>query len=109
MISKAAAYEFDSNTMEGKIAKLRIDKMRMDEFEKWVTAGFDAECVARVANRLGSEKSWKDNITPQLIAWKLSERLGCEQTEEGQFGLSATICGFYEGARGAMTEVKIDI
>jgi hypothetical protein len=109
MISVATAYEFDATTTAGKIAKARIDKMRADEFDKWLSAGFDAECVARVVNRLGSEKSWKGNITPQLLAWKLSQRLGCEETEGSQFGLSATIYGFYEGARGEMDGIKIDI
>lgn len=109
MISKSVVYEFDANTSDGKLSRVRVDKMRMDEFSKWLNTGFEGESVARVVNRMGSEKSWEKNITPQLLAWKLSQRLQCEETEGGQFGMSATIYGFYEGARQAMEGVKIDV
>jgi hypothetical protein len=109
MISKSVIYEFDPNTSAGKLSRVQIDKMRMDAFDKWIRAGFDGESVARVANRMSSEKSWKSNITPQLLAWKLTERLGQENDEDCRFGLAATIFGFYKGARGEMDGIKIDI
>ena len=110
IISKSAVMEFDANTEAGKWARLRSDKAKMDEFDKWVTAGFDGETVARVVNRRGSEKSWRNNITPPYLAWKLTERVGHElTTQESLFPIAGTIYGFYDGAKGAVEAVNIDV
>ena len=92
----------------GRARLIFVARVRMDMFTKWHDEGFDANCVARAANRLCAEDAWKTGITRTYLMIALCERLGCEVNQEAQFQLVATIIGFYRGAREAIGDVKIE-
>lgn len=90
-----------------KSTSVILDKRRMDLFDKYYAEGFQETCIARMINRLFTEKSWKQNITPFYLVNTFCERLNCKLNEEAQFRLRATIFGLYKGASESMENIKI--
>lgn len=88
-----------------------ITKMRVDLFSPFYEQGHDPKCVARVLNRLFSDKTWQKGITPGLLMFALCDRLGFESNfepnKEAQFRLTAVIRGLYDGARQSLEKIKI--
>ena len=81
--------------------------MRMELFEKWVKLGYDGEIVARAANRLGSDTSWKSNRAHTYLSFALTKQLECEVNDGARPGIMAIIHGFYVGSSESIKEVKV--
>lgn len=88
-----------------------VDKGRLELFSLYVK-GYDKVCLARVANRLFSDKAWKKGITAGLLMFALCDRLGFdsnfEPSKEAQFRLTSSIRMFYDGARQSLDKIKIE-
>jgi hypothetical protein len=85
-----------------------LNELRFNFFKKWVEAGVDDQCAARVANRLGTELAWSASITPPMLVDTLVRRLRCELNSEGRFRLAAVAFGLYRGAKETIKSVRID-
>ncbi len=108
-VSDATYSEFDPRTSWGELKQLKIAHSRLDACTPWLAAGFEMETIARVGNRSHSEKSWKLVVGGYHLAMRLTERLGCNISDEGLFVLAASIHGMYRGAKDAINEVRITI
>lgn len=85
-----------------------LDSMRSGLFELWYKQGFDPKCVARAANRFGTEAAWKRGLTPRYLTLTLCDRLACDLNQDGCGRLVMTIMGLYNGTKQALNEVKIE-
>ena len=85
-----------------------MNKFRMELFSKWMEAGVDPECAARVGNRMVTDVAWDKQITLKHLTATLADRLACDinLNSEALFRLSAIIFGFYEGAKEAIEPVN---
>lgn len=81
--------------------------MRVSLFEKYHKQGLDPECVARALNREFTQDAWKTNYTQNYLAFAFCKRLGCEVNENAQLKIMTIIFGFYQGAKEAISEIKI--
>ena len=88
------------------------NSFRMNMFEKWTGMGLDAECAARLGNRIASDVAWSRGHTPRHLCATLLERLNYEPTPQAvlnQVGywLQVAIIGFYDGAKFGFSKVQI--
>jgi len=109
--------------MEGRIARARVTSLnlsRVKMFAKWAEANIGdpsaptekekiLACVARVANRIGTDIRRNDCILVKRLAARLADRLSCESnlSAEALFRLGAVIFGLYEGAMKAIKSVNL--
>jgi hypothetical protein len=110
--------------MEGRTAHARIASLnvsRSNIFNKWAEANIGdpsaptekekilANCVARVANRIGADIKQNDCILIKRLTARLVDRLSCEPnlSAEALFRLGAVIFGLYEGAMEAIKSVNL--
>lgn len=105
IVAQSATYGADTSTGAGRMRVTFINQMRIKLFDGWAEGARDTEAAARVANRLGTEATWK--VTRSLLAMEMAERLGHEGPDETLAGLTAVTEGFYRGAADAIKEVKI--
>lgn len=84
-----------------------INELRFGLGKKWIKAGVDVECAARVLNRIGTEVSWSKGITLQMLVDVLLRRLGCQLNSEGIFRLQAVLYGLYNGAKEAVKSANL--
>jgi hypothetical protein len=99
----------------------KANKARADMFDKWADANIGdpsdpteqeeilANCVARVANRIGADIRRNDCILVKRLTARLAERLGCSTNlnAEALFRLGAVIFGLYQGAKETMKSVNL--
>ena len=109
--------------MEGRMARARVTSLnlsRVKMFAKWAEANIGdpsaptekektLACVARVANRVGTDIRRNDCILVKRLAARLADRLSCEPnlSAEALFRLGAVIFGLYEGAMKAIKSVSL--
>ena len=99
-----------------------LNSLRFETFKKWVQAaeaGYPpfcrmdqecADCMARVANRLGTEVAWNKQITLVMLVGALLQQLGVDEVNaEAHFRLRATVFNLYEGARKSISSVSFDV
>ena len=109
-IARSVNYGVDRDTPEGKMFVALGDKEKVDKFKLWMDQGIDAKCVARAANRLGTEKAWADNRTRSALIFTLCTRVGYDPMEfndDARFRLEATIFGLYKGAKEFLSEFRV--
>ena len=92
-----------------------LNSIRFDTMKKWYEAaeaghaafaGIHPECMARVANRLGTEVAWDKEITLAMLVGALLQQLGVEVNAEARFPLRAMMFGLYRGARENIASVS---
>jgi hypothetical protein len=110
--------------VEGRIARARgtsLNLSRAKMFDRWAEANIGdlsaptkkekilANCVARVANRIGADIKRSDCILVKRLAARLADRLGCDINLgfEALLRLGAVIFGLYEGAMKATKSVNL--
>ncbi|MFC2014699.1 hypothetical protein ACFLUP_01755 [Chloroflexota bacterium] len=88
-----------------------INTLRIELFKKWVEAGVDEKCAARVSNRTGTDVAWSKQITLNYLTARLADRLGCDinTDHEALFKLQAVILGLYNGATEAIKSVNLQV
>jgi hypothetical protein len=106
-IAKSSTYGMAPDTEAGNYFLACLDKQKMDKFGSWVDQGIDPICAARAANRLMTEKPWKEGLTIGFLLLQIGTRLGNEVQDEAQQQLFAVIQGLYNGARESLRKVKI--
>jgi len=106
-VAQSATYGADPKSRTGRARITFVNVTRANLFDGWVARGHDPEATARVANRAGSEVSWKVGITQRLLAIWLTRRLGFEGSDPVWERLAAVSCGFYQGAKEALQGVKL--
>jgi len=104
---------------EWSVAK--INKLRTDMFEEWADASIgdpsrmtnehkeQAECVARVANRVGADMRRENCIAVVRLGARLADRLRCDINldTEALLRLGSVIFGFYMGAEEYLKSVDV--
>jgi hypothetical protein len=88
-----------------------IKKQRFDLFNDLVDKELDREwagdAIARVANRLGSERSRKTGKMQGFVGIRMMSRLGLEGSEQIVDSLAAVSHGFYQGSTQALNKVEL--
>ncbi|NLY01667.1 MAG: hypothetical protein GXY83_36740 [Rhodopirellula sp.] len=100
---------------EGERLQAAIAKQRADLFDdlfdnlakresdrEWV-----ADAIARVANRIGSERSRKTGKMQAFVGIRVMSRLEIEGSDQIVEGLAAVVHGFYQGATEALDKVEL--
>jgi hypothetical protein len=106
-VADSTTYGADPKTGAGRARIVFVNTTRANLFEAWVTQGRDPEAAARVANRVGSETSWKRGTTQLLVAVRMTRRLGIEGSDPIWERLAAVAYGFYQGAKEALEGVQL--
>lgn len=109
-ISRATDCGHNSGSRADRVYLTCLNKARMDLFDKGVELGYGPEVVARVGNRVRSDKAWKSGRGNVYLAFELGRQLDFdheELNEEARLAVIYTIHGFYLGALEAMKKVKI--
>lgn len=107
-IARSSTLGQTGETAHGRAYLTLLDRNRMHLFERGHSQGIDPEAVARAANRIFTDVSWKDGLTGGFLMLTLCEHLGCDVSEqEAQVRLVAIIRELYEGFRGALKLVKV--
>ena len=106
-VARSSTMGLTSETATGRAHLAFTDKMRADLFDEWFKQGFEADAIARAANRIGTNIAWEKGITAAFLICTLCDHLGYQLNDEGQFHLIAAIRGLYDGARETMKPVKI--
>ena len=83
-----------------------MHQLRLDFFGKWHEKGYDGDAIARVANRLLTDKSVTNGQAALLMGVRLMLRLGIESKPAVE-PLAAVAFGFYQGASEALGGVKL--
>ena len=107
-IGRSSTLRQTYETAAGRAYLTFRNRILADLCDKWLAQGFEPDAVARAVNRLLTEVAWKKGITAACLMLTLSDRLGCELNEQGQFRLTAVIRGLYDGARGTLRQVKVE-
>jgi hypothetical protein len=106
-VAQSATYGTDPKSRMGRGRITFVNSMRAELFDDWAQQGRDPEAAARVANRFGSEVSWKKGITQGLLAIRLTRRLDFEGSDPIWERLAAVSYGFYQGAKEALEKVTL--
>ena len=107
IVAQSATYGADTSTGTGRARVTFINQMRAQLFDGWTKAGRDPEAAARVANRVGSDVSWKGGVTQGLLGLELARRLEHAGSEAIWSRLAAVAEGLYRGAAESLNEVKV--
>ena len=125
-IARSATLDETGNQLDGRVGRARITGInlsRVNMFDKWIEVYVghkddltdedkeSGQCIAHAANFIGVDIKRADSIAVKLLAAKLAERLGCDESlnYEALFRLSALIFGLHEGAQEALSAVDIQI
>lgn len=125
-VAQSATLNVTGEQMEGRVARARITSLnlsRSNMFDKWAEANIGdpsapteeenmlANCVARVANRIGADIRRNDCILVKRLTARLADRLNCDPnlSAEALFRLGAVIFGFHEGATEAIKSVNLQV
>lgn len=98
---------------KGEDERLRavIAKQRVDLFDDLTNKELDREwagdAIARVANRIGSERSRKTGKMQAFVGIRMMSRLGLEGSDQIVDGLAAVSHGFYQGSTQALDKVEL--
>jgi len=91
-----------------------IIRMRMDLYDDYCKKGYDSKCVARVLNRMFSEKAWENMNIGYFLILALCHRFSLGSgsnylgpNEKAQLELQVFIRGLYDGAKQSWEKVKI--
>lgn len=106
-VADSTTYGADPKTGAGRARIVMVNTTRANIFEQWVTQGRDPEAAARVANRVGSDASWKEGVTPPMVALQVTRRLDIEGSDAIWQRLAAVAYGFYQGAKEALDGVQL--
>lgn len=107
VVARSATYGADPSRPTGRGRITFVNSMRTQLFNKWADGGHDTDAAARVANRIGSDESWRAGIAQGLLAIELTKRLGVEGSEAMWTRLAAVAHGFYSGAKEVLDEVTL--
>lgn len=125
-VAQSATLTVTGAQMEGRIARARITSLNLSRsniFDKWAEANIGdpsaptdeestlANCVARVANRIGADIRRNDCILVKRLTARLADRVNCDPnlSAEALFRLGAVIFGFHEGAMEAIKSVNLQV
>jgi hypothetical protein len=88
-----------------------MNDLKSSQFEKWVKAGVDPECAARVCGREGTEVIWKRNITVNSLSARLADRIGCNENLKNKSieKLADIIRSFYNDAKEYINSANIQV
>jgi hypothetical protein len=75
--------------------------------QKWLAAGVDPDCAARVANRELTQISWRKGVTPWTLHSTLISRLGYDLQGEGSAVLASAVQRFYSAAAKTIKSFSI--
>ncbi len=106
-VADSTTYGADPKTGAGRARIVMVNTTRANLFDDWVRHGRDAEAAARVANRVGSEASWKSGVTQGMVAVHMTRRLEIEGSNPIWERLAAVAHGFYQGAKEALDGVQL--
>ncbi|MBN4076147.1 hypothetical protein JYT16_00355 [Gemmatimonas aurantiaca] len=106
-VARSTMSGLDPNSQAGHAQITSQNSMRADLFEEYVSKGLDGTVVARALNRLGSERTWKSNMTHSYLSFKLTDRLSQGISEGARWVLISLIKGFYDGACESLASVNI--
>jgi len=106
-VAESTTHGADPQTGSGRARIVFVNTTRANLFDGWVTQGRDPEAAARVANRAGSETSWKAGTTQLFLAVRITRRLGIEGSDAIWGRLAAVAYGFYQGAKEALEGVQL--
>src|SRR5712692_2323476 len=93
-VADSTTYGADPKTGAGRARIVMVNTTRANLFDDWVRHGRDAEAAARVANRVGSEASWKSGVTQGMVAVHMTRRLEIEGSNPIWERLAAVADGF---------------
>lgn len=105
-VADSATHGADPSRGTGRVRIIRINEGRADFFDKW-HEGRDLQAVARVANRIGSEASFKSGVLQGCVALQVTRRLGVEGSDPMMLELGTVAHGFYQGARDELDGVQL--
>ena len=108
-VAESATYGADPSRGTGRAKITFVNVSRANLFDKLEATASDPDPVARVANRLGSEASWKAGIAQGLLAIRVTQRLGIEGSDPIWDRLGTVALGYYRGAKEAVDGVKLTI
>lgn len=98
---------------EGEHLQAFTSKQRCDLFDDLIAGESDrewvADAIARVANRIGSERSRKTGKMQGFVGIRVMIRLGIEGSDQIAKDLAAVVHGFYQGATEALDNVKLTV
>lgn len=106
-VAESAKYGADPESRTGRARIAFVNVTRADLFDAWIAEGHDAEAVARVANRFGSDVSWRAGITQGLLAIRITRRLDIQGSELVWHRLAAVAHGFYQGAKESLDGIRL--
>jgi hypothetical protein len=106
-VADSTTYGADPKTAAGRARIIMVNTTRANLFDDWVRHGQDGEVAARVANRVGSETSWKSGVTQGMVAVQMTRRLEIEGSNPIWERLAAVAYGFYQGAKEALDAVQL--
>ena len=106
-IARSTVGGSDPNTRSGRSKITYLNLSRVNMFEEWSGKDFDDDCIARVANCLGSKSAWKSTRVHTYLSFALTDRLGCEISREARKGLLALVKGYYDGAKELLQKVTV--
>jgi|GEM_PF-2560032 hypothetical protein len=88
-----------------------ISKQRFDVFKSLVNKEtnpeLSADAIARVANRIGSERSRKTGKMQGFVGIRMMSRLGLDGSDQIVDRLAAVSHGFYQGSMEALDKVEL--
>jgi hypothetical protein len=108
-VAQSATISCDRSSRVGRDRITFVNLRRANLFDKWVDQGRDPEAAARVANRVGSDASWKACVTQPLVAVRLTQRVDFEGSDPVWQRLAAVAHGFYQGAQEALGGVRLAV
>jgi hypothetical protein len=123
-VAQSATLTETGELVKGRVGRAQItftNVLRANMFDKWAETNISdpsapteeekmlADCVARVANRIGADIKRNDCILVKRLTARLADRLGCDVNlkPEAFLKLGAVIFGLYNGAKEAIKSVNI--
>lgn len=106
-VAQSATYGADPESRTGRARIAFVNVTRANLFDAWVARGHDPEATARVANRAGSDVSWRAGITQGLLAIRLTRRLALDGSDPVWERLAAVCHGLYQGAKESLQGVTL--
>lgn len=107
VVARSTTYGAKPDTPTGRARIAFTNSMRTEIYKGWRKKGHDGEAVARVVNRLMSNASWNQGITPILLGVRMMFRLDLEESESIAQNLPAIAFGFYQGAKESLEGIKL--
>jgi hypothetical protein len=106
VVAESVTHGFSPESRTGRAWLVAIQNERMKFYNKW-REGRDGEAVARVANRIASEDSWKSGVMQAKLAVQVTRRLDIEGSDPIWERLAAVAYGFYQGAKEELDDIRL--